>query len=196
MKRLSVVAALFAIVASPHALRGQVELVVDAGLAVLAGGDFRGTPPGPALGATLYLGQWGPALGGVEVGYSRSGGRGFEGATTRIDVIGLNRYPIAAAPLETHIGIKIGYSRRALTVVDEPVTSDGFLIGPSVTGRFSTLGLRVQLGLDALYLTYDELTRFGASEYGTDKDGLRLTLRTGVAFELVAPTVVPRRRGR
>ena len=196
MRRLSVVAALFAIVASPHSLRGQVELVVDAGLAVLAGGDFGGTPPGPALGATLYLGQWGPGLGGLEIGYSRSGARGFESPTTRIDVIGLMRYPIAAAPLETHIAIKLGVSHRVLTVVDEPATSDGFLIGPSVTGRLSALGLRVQFGLDALYVTYEELTMFGGREYGTDKDGLRLTLRMGLAFELLAPSVGPRRRGR
>lgn len=195
MKGLSLVAVLFTVVAPPHALRGQAELVVDAGLAVLAGGDFGGTPAGPALGAALYLGQSVP-LGGLEIGYSRNGGRGFESPTTRIDVIGLVRYPIEAAPLETHVAIKLGYSHQALTVADEPATSNGFLLGPSVTGRLSVLGLRAQFGLDALYLTYEQLTMFGSREYGTDKDGLRLTLRMGLAFELLAPSMEPRRRGR
>lgn len=58
------------------------------------------------------------------------------------------------------------------------------MLGPSTAVRFPLGSMRLQLTFDALYETYEELTRYGSREYGTDEDGLRLVFRAGLVFPL------------
>jgi hypothetical protein len=169
---------------APGAVAAQGELVLDAGVGALAGGDFTGTRPGPTLAAALHFADWGGTQGGIEFAYSRHGGSEFEGATTQLEYLGLIRHPVASGPIDVHVGGKMGVSRRSLTVVGEPARTDGFVLGPSATVRFPVGTMRVQFTLDALYETFEELVMYNSREYGTDEDGMRLALRVGVVFPL------------
>ena len=169
---------------TPQTVLGQTELVLDGGIGAFAGGDFAGTPPGPALGVALHVSEWGSAHGGVELGYSRHGGTGVESTTTQLQYLGLARYTVLSGPILVHVGGKLGAGRRSLKIVDEPATTDGFVLGPSVAVRFPVGSMRLQLTLDALYETYEELIMYGSREYGTDEDGLRLVFRAGLVFSL------------
>jgi hypothetical protein len=168
----------------PQALAGQMELVLDAGIGALAGGDFRGTPPGPSLAVALHIAERDSVQGGFEVGYARHRGSGVESATTQLDVLGLARWPVLSRPISAYLGGKLGYSHRSLTIADEPAKGGGFLIGPSGAMRFSVGTMHVQLTVDALYATYEELIMYGSREYGTDEDGFRLLFRAGLIFPL------------
>ena len=169
----------------PRTLSGQTEVVFDAGVGAFAGGDFAGTPAGPALGVALHIADWGSAQGGFELVYGRHGGRtAIESATTQLEYLGLVRSSVLSDPIQIHLGGKMGLGRRSLTIVDEPARADGFIIGPSAALRVPVGSLSLQLTVDALYATYEELVMYGRSEYGTDQDGLRLVLRAGLAFSL------------
>ena len=171
----------------PRAVSGQMEVVFDAGVGTFAGGDFTGTPAGPALGVALHIADWGTTQGGFEFGYARHGGRTWiEGTTTQLEYLALVRASLLSDPVQLHVGGKMGVGRRSLTIVDDPATSEGFIIGPSAALRLPVGSLRLQLTVDARYETYEELIMYGLSEYGTDEDGLRLVFRAGLAFSFAA----------
>lgn len=162
---------------------GQVAFSVTGGFAGFTGRDFSGTPAGPTIGGALHLRF--AELEGVEaalgVDHAHYGGHGFIGATRQIDYWASIGRTIHAGRADLLVGARMGYSTRALSVVDEPATTDGFLIGPSATLRIpAPLGAAVAVGIEVAYHTYEELILYAQREYGTDQDGLRLMIRAGL----------------
>jgi len=173
--------------ATPAPALAQLELVFDAGVGMSTAGDFVGTPSGPALGLALHLADWSSARAGLEVGYGRHRGEGIESATTQVEFLALARYVVPAGPVELSVGGKVGVARRSLIIVEEPATSEGFIVGPSAALRLPIGPLHVQLTAEARYETYEELWMHGQFEYGTDENGLRMVYRAGLAIPLTAP---------
>ena len=186
--RASDVLAAFLVLCSPLPLSvplsGQSELVLDAGVGAFAGGDFTDARPGPTLSVGLHIAYPDSLQGGFEVGYSRHPGMGLEGPTTQVEYLALARYPVYSSSLRVHVGGKLGYGHRSLTIVDEPATAGGFIIGPSVAARIPAGRVNIQLTLDALYETYEELILYASREYGTDEDGFHFRARLGLIFPL------------
>lgn len=163
---------------------GQTELVVDAGVGAFAGGDFKGLGAGPSLAAALHVADWSRAHGGVELGLSRHGGHPFESATTQVEILVLARVTVLSGPVSLHAGGKMGVARRTLRRVGDPARTEGFVMGPSAAARTRVAGTVVQLSLDVLYESFEELTMYGTREYGTDEDGARLAVRLGVVLPI------------
>lgn len=162
---------------------GQVAVSLTGGFAGFTGRDFSGTPAGPTIGGAVHLRF--AELDGVEaalgVDHARYGGHGFIGATRQIDYWASIGRTVHAGRADLLVGARMGYSTRALSVVDEPAATDGFLVGPSATLRIpAPLGAAVAVGLEVAYHTYEELILYASREYGTDQDGLRLMVRAGV----------------
>ena len=162
----------------------QYGLSVHGGYGGFAGPDFSGVPAGPTLGGAVHV-PWQEREAEISVGvaYSRYGAYGVVGPTVQFDYVAVirkeSRWPGLLG------GIKVGYSTRSLSVVDDPARTDGLIIGPTFSIRSPTgLGPLVELTLDALYSTYEELIMYGGREYGTDQDGLRLVVSVGVFLPL------------
>lgn len=163
----------------------QSALSLGGGFGRFAGADFSGTPGGPTVGGAYHLAfeEYAAEL-SFGVDYSRYGEHGFVGPTRQLDYSAVIRKNVAMRPVVL-AGLRIGYSTRALSVVDEPARTDGFLIGPTFSLRVPTgLALLLDLSLDGLYHAYEELILYATREYGTDQDGFRILLRLGVLMPL------------
>ncbi|MEX2465403.1 MAG: hypothetical protein WD995_00750 [Gemmatimonadota bacterium] len=174
--------------AHPGHVAAQSAFSFGGGIGGFTGGDFSGTPPGPTIGAAVHLPfeDEGTEIGlGVE--YSRYGGHGFVGATTQLDYSGTIRRQVAPGAPEVWLGVKVGYSTRSLSVVEEPARTDGFLMGPAVSLRAPVaLGASLDLSMELPYHTYEELIMYASREHGTDQDGLRFVLRMGLMVPVPA----------
>lgn len=163
----------------------QYGLSFHGGYGGFAGSDFSDIPAGPTVAGAIHV-PWEEREAEVSVGmaYSRFGAYGIVGPTVQFDYAAAIRKEVSRWPGLLG-GIKVGYSTRSLSVVDDPARTDGFLIGPTFSFRSPTgLGPLLELSLDAVYATYEELIMYGGREYGTDQDGLRLLLSAGVYLPL------------
>lgn len=169
----------------PASATGQAALSFHGGYGGFAGSDFSGLPAGPTLGGAVHV-AWEEQDAELSVGmdYSRYGAYGVVGPTVQFDYSGVIRQEVERWP-GLMGGVKVGYSTRSLSVVDDPARTDGFFIGPTFSLRTPTsLGASIDLSLDALYVTYEELIMYGGREYGTDQDGFRVLARVGVLVPL------------
>lgn len=175
----------FALMLAPLPAAAQYGLSVHGGYGGFAGSDFSGIPAGPTLGGAVHV-PWEEHEAEVSMGmaYSRYGAYGIVGPTVQFDYAGVIRKEMSHWPGLLG-GVKVGYSTRSLTVVDDPARTDGFLIGPTFSLRRPTgVGPLIDLSLDVLYSTYEEFIMYGGREYGTDQDGLRLLVSVGVFLPL------------
>ncbi len=174
-----------ALLLTPLPAAAQYGLSVHGGYGGFAGSDFSGIPAGPTLGGAIHV-PWEEREAEVSMGmaYSRYGAYGIVGPTVQFDYAAVIRKEMSRWRGLLG-GIKVGYSTRSLTVLDDPARTDGFLIGPTFSlRRPSGLGPLLDLSLDVLYSTYEEFILYGGREYGTDQDGLRLLVTVGVFLPL------------
>lgn len=162
-------------------IEAQSSLSVRAGVGSFTGGDFSGTPPGPTVGGAYHFPFAEATEATLGVDYSRYGENGFIGVTTQIDYSASVLRRLSAEFPEVLAGVRFGYSTRSLSLADEPARTDGFLLGPTLSLRAPTaLGASLDLSLDVLYHSYEELIMYASREYGTDQDGFRAVVRLGL----------------
>ena len=165
---------------APIAAQPSVTLGLSAGMGTFTGRDFAESPPGPTLGGGVHLSFGDSIEAGFLVDYSHYGTHGLIGATRQLDYLATLRIAARRAPLAMLVGAKLGFSRRSFEVVGEPARTEGFVIGPSFSLRVPVGPTSaVDLSVDALYHTYEELILYSTREYGSDQDGFRIVLRVG-----------------
>jgi len=173
----------------PSPVAGQFSVTATAGFGTFAGGDFGGTPAGPTVGVGILYAENDSIEGGFRIDVSRYGPHGLVGRTRQIDYLASIRARATKDPVDVRAGFTVGYSTRSLALAAEPADTDGFVAGPSVTLRGpGRLGSKVELGLEALYHTYEELYLYASHEYGTDQDGFRLVARLGFVIPFAYPS--------
>lgn len=179
----AVLVALALIVVRASPIAAQASLSVRAGVGSFTGGDFSGTPPGPTVGGAYHIPLDDLTEATLGIDYSRYGENGFVGATTQVDYAASVLRRLRPKSPEVLGGVRMGYSTRSLSIVDEPARTDGYLVGPTLSLRAAPTalgGASLDLSVDVLYHAYEELIMYASREYGTDQDGFRAVVRLGL----------------
>ena len=160
----------------------QGEVGLNLGFGTFTGPDFTESRAGRTIGVRVSF----PFLGSLQAGFafdhSIYGAGGLEGDTKQLDYLAVARHVQTHGPVRLVAGGKMGLSRQRFTITDEPATTQGFVVGPTAGLQLWLSGIALEITADGLYHSYEEYILYTRRQHGTDEDGFRFVIRTGVVI--------------
>ena len=172
----------------------SARLGIGAGFGTLTGDDFENSEAGFTVGGNLlFLRPNGIQL-GLAFDYSQYGVgdvdlngivlESGEEPVTQLDILGVLRYVFPDEAAQFFLGGKAGFSRRSAEVSIIESSSSGLAVGPMAGVQVPVGNLALEIGLDAMFVSYGDVEIDGTKITGTDATGFRILGRVGLSIPL------------